>query len=103
MCPTGQLRKGETVRLLHVVPTYLPAVRYGGPVFAVHGLCRALASRDAVEVFTSNINGSSKSAVPVDLDGVRVWYFSSDVLTRLSWAPGAPASNRGANSRCGNE
>jgi glycosyltransferase involved in cell wall biosynthesis len=44
-----------------------------------------------VEVLTTNINGSGKSAVPVgvpvDLDGVQVRYFSSDVLTRLSWAP----------------
>ena len=29
------------MRILHVVPTYLPATRCGGPIFA--GLCRALA------------------------------------------------------------
>src|SRR6266498_1819843 len=28
------------MRILHVVPTYLPAVRYGGPIFTVHGLRR---------------------------------------------------------------
>jgi glycosyltransferase involved in cell wall biosynthesis len=80
------------MRILHVVPTYLPAVRYGGPIFAVHGLCRALVSRGhKVEVVTTNINGAEKSGVPVGvpvwLDGVRVRYFSSNFLRRLSWAP----------------
>jgi glycosyltransferase involved in cell wall biosynthesis len=80
------------MHILHVTPTYLPAVRYGGPIFAVHGLCRALVSRGhKVEVFTTNIDGASESevpiGVPVALDGVRVRYFSSDFLRRLSWAP----------------
>lgn len=80
------------MRILHVVPTYLPAVRYGGPIFAVHGLCRALASRGhQVEVVTTNINGSEQSAVPIGvpvaLDGVLVRYFSAPLLPRLSWAP----------------
>jgi glycosyltransferase involved in cell wall biosynthesis len=70
------------VRLLHVVPTYLPATRYGGPIFAVHGLCRALARRGhEVHVFTTNVDGSGVSDVPLDcpveMDGVRVHYFAS--------------------------
>jgi glycosyltransferase involved in cell wall biosynthesis len=80
------------MRLLHVVPTYLPATRYGGPIFAVHGLCRALAARGhAVEVFTTSIDGPANSAVPhgvpVVLDGVTVRYFASPFMRRLSWAP----------------
>src|SRR5579862_1891032 len=80
------------MRILHVSPTYLPAVRYGGPIFAVHSLCRALALRGHdVEVFTTNIDGSGKSdvptRVPVLLDGVQITYFSSTFLRRLSWAP----------------
>jgi glycosyltransferase involved in cell wall biosynthesis len=80
------------MRILHVVPTYLPAVRYGGPIFAIHGLCRALVSRGhEIQVFTTNINGREKSGVsvgvPVWLDGVQVRYFSSPFLKRLSWAP----------------
>jgi glycogen synthase len=48
------------MRILHVVPSYLPAVRYGGPIFAVHGLCRALAARGhEVQVFTTNIDGAA--------------------------------------------
>jgi glycosyltransferase involved in cell wall biosynthesis len=80
------------MRLLHVVPTYLPAVRYGGPIFAVHALCRALAARGhAVEVFTTSIDGPGNAPVPHDqpvmLDGVKIRYFASPALRRLSWAP----------------
>src|SRR6266567_5101717 len=80
------------MRILHVVPSYLPAVRYGGPIFSVHGLCRALAARGHhVEVLTTNVDGSSNSAVPlgvpVSLDGVHVSYFPSKVLRRLYWSP----------------
>jgi hypothetical protein len=53
------------MRILHVVPSYLPAVRYGGPIFAVHGLCRALAARGhEVQVFTTNIDGAALYRVP---------------------------------------
>ncbi len=80
------------MKLLHVVPTYLPAVRYGGPIFAVHGLCRALVERGhQVEVFTTSVNGMEDSdvpiGVPVSVDGVMVRYFQSKLLRRLFWAP----------------
>jgi glycosyltransferase involved in cell wall biosynthesis len=80
------------MRILHVVPTYLPATRYGGPIVAVHSLCRALAARGhAVEVFTTSIDGPNNTAVPHDrpvmLDGVKVRYFASRRLRRLSYAP----------------
>ena len=79
------------MRILHVVPTYLPARRYGGPIIAVHGLCKALAARGhEVHVFTTNIDGAGVSAVPlntpVDLDGVRVHYFPTR-FRRLYWSP----------------
>lgn len=87
------------MRLLHVVPTYLPATRYGGPIFAVHGLCRALAARGhTVEVFTTSIDGAADSAVPhgvpVMRDGVTVRYFASKVLRRLAFAPALARSLR---------
>lgn len=79
------------MRILHVVPTYLPATRYGGPIFAVHGLCRALAARGhEVEVFTTNVDGAGVSDVPVgvrtELDGVGVHYFAS-TLRRVYYSP----------------
>ena len=33
------------MRILHVIPTYLPATRYGGPIVAAHALARALIAR----------------------------------------------------------
>ena len=88
------------MRLLHVVPTYLPARRYGGPIVAVHGLCRALAARGHdVEIYTTSIDGPSDSAVPhhepVALDGVTVHYFASPCLRRLSYAPALGRALRG--------
>ncbi len=80
------------LRLLHVVPTYLPAVRYGGPIQSVHALCRALAAQGHVtDVFTTNVDGPGDSDVPlerpVDLEGVQVTYFPSKQLRRLYWSP----------------
>jgi glycosyltransferase involved in cell wall biosynthesis len=79
------------VKILHVVPTYLPARRYGGPIVAVHGLCRALAARGhQVDVFTTNVDGDGVLDVPVgspvEMDGVRVHYFPSP-MSRLYWSP----------------
>jgi glycosyltransferase involved in cell wall biosynthesis len=80
------------LRFLHVVPTYLPAVRYGGPIRSVHALCRALAADGHdVHVFTTSVDGSADSDVPlqrpVDLEGVKVTYFPSERLRRLYWSP----------------
>jgi glycosyltransferase involved in cell wall biosynthesis len=84
--------RGEPLRLLHVVPTYLPALRYGGPIRSVHALCRALAAQGhRTDVFTTNVDGPRDSDVPletpVDLDGVKVTYFPSRHLRRLYWSP----------------
>lgn len=80
------------MKILHVVPSYLPAVRYGGPIVSVHGLCKALAALGhEVHVFTTNVDGAGNSNVPlgqpVDLDGVKVWYFPVPTLRRMYWSP----------------
>jgi glycosyltransferase involved in cell wall biosynthesis len=87
------------MRVLHVVPTYIPAYRYGGPIHSVHGLCQALARRGhQIEVFTTNVDGPGDTDValeqPVDLDGVTVWYFPSRRLRRLYWSPPMGAALR---------
>src|SRR3954471_9492384 len=79
------------MRVLHVVPTYAPAWRYGGPIVAVHGLCKALVARGhEVDVFTTNVDGDGVLDVPTDRpverDGVRVRYFPAR-LRRLYWSP----------------
>ena len=74
------------------MPSYFPAVRYGGPIYSVHGLVRGLAERGhEVHVYTTNVNGSGISDVPlgqpVDLEGVKVWYFPVTWPRRLYRAP----------------
>lgn len=68
------------MRILHVVPTYLPAWRYGGPIQSVHGLCKALVKRGhEIDVYTTNVDGPRNSDVPIatpmPIDGVQVTYF----------------------------
>jgi glycosyltransferase involved in cell wall biosynthesis len=80
------------MKILHVTPTYLPAVRYGGPIYSVHGLCRVLVGLGhEVHVFTTNVDGEGNSdvnlATPVDVDGVMVWYFPSRYFRRLYFSP----------------
>jgi len=80
------------LKILHVVPTYFPATRYGGPIYSVHGLCAGLVRDDnEVHVFTTNVDGDRESKVPleteVDLDGVKICYFPSIRLRRLYYSP----------------
>lgn len=68
------------MRILHVVPTYFPARRYGGPIESVHALNKYLVRRGTeVTVYTTAIDGPNNLNVPlnvpVDLDGVKVNYF----------------------------
>ena len=80
------------MKILHVVPSYLPATRYGGPIVSVHQLCAALVrAGHQVDVATTNVDGPGDSAVElacrVDRDGVGVHYFPSRRLRRLYWSP----------------
>jgi glycosyltransferase involved in cell wall biosynthesis len=79
------------MRILHVVPTYLPATRYGGPIYSVHGLAKAQAALGArVDVLTTNVDGPFDSdvplGVPVERDGVRVFYFASQFGRRIYYS-----------------
>lgn len=89
---SGLLNAIATMRILHVVPTYLPAVRYGGPIYSVHALCRSLAGRGHdVHVYTTNVDGPGVSNVslaePVVVDGVTVRYFPCGLGRRLYRSP----------------
>lgn len=85
------------MRLLQVVPTYYPAVRYGGPIRSVHGLASALVRRGhEVHVYTTSMDGPGDLevplGVPVDLDGVKVHYFRVPALRRLAFSPSLAAA-----------
>ena len=91
--PGGGSPLWPRLRILHVTPTYLPAVRYGGPIVSVHGLCKSLAARGHdISVFTTNLDGDGVSAVALDapcvIDGVKVHYFPVGLGRRLFRAPG---------------
>jgi len=80
------------MKILHVVPSYLPAWRYGGPIRSVHGLARAQAAAGhAVEVVTTDADGPGRLDVPtdrpVDRDGVAVHYCRLGVPARLYRSP----------------
>ena len=85
-------RVSSTMKILHVVPTYYPAARYGGPIRSVHGLASALAAQGHdIHVYTTNADGKGVLPVPLDrptqLDGVNVWYFATSVGRRLYRSP----------------
>lgn len=85
------------MRILHVVPSYYPAIRYGGTILSVHDLSSGLASLGHdVEVFTTNRDGPATTSVPVGtpvvLDGVRITYFAAGLLPRLYFAPAMKAA-----------
>ena len=79
------------LRLLHITPTYIPAYRYGGPIYSVHALCRSLAAAGHdVHVLTTSVDGPTDSKVshdrPVEIDGVQVNYCRSRWMRRLYWS-----------------
>ena len=80
------------MKIAHVVPTYLPATRYGGPIRSVHDLCRHLNARGhQTNVFTTDVDGPGtievKSSNPCDIDGVKVQYFPVRAPRRLYYSP----------------
>lgn len=80
------------MRILHVIPTYVPAYRYGGPIRSVHGLAEAQsAAGDAVEVYTTDADGPGRSGVPTDrpvaVGRHQARYFRAGFPRRLGRAP----------------
>ena len=54
------------MKILHIVPSYLPAYGYGGPIQSVHSLNKWLVKKGAdVTVYTTNINGRETLDVPL--------------------------------------
>ena len=70
------------MKILHIVPSYIPAYRYGGPIESVHNLNATLVKNGVeVTVYTTNIDGSNdldaSIGAPVIKDGVKIFYFKS--------------------------
>lgn len=72
------------IRVLHVVPTFYPAVRFGGPIHSLLGLCDGLSrtGQVSVRVLTTDSNGPTRrQRLPVRSfplrrsDGFDIYYF----------------------------
>ena len=68
------------MKILHIIPSYLPAKLASGAIKPTHYLNKALVEKGIeVVVYTMNIDGNKKLDVPlgkeVNLDGVKVFYF----------------------------
>jgi len=68
------------MRILQIVPHYIPAFRYGGPLKVAHALGKALVKNGHdVIVYTTNMacedsNLDMPIDVPVKIDGVNIYY-----------------------------
>src|SRR5439155_23062515 len=48
----------NSLKILHVTPSFYPAVVYGGPTYSVYGLCRSLIHQGCLlRVLTTDANG----------------------------------------------
>jgi len=81
-----------SLNILFVTASYYPAVRYGGPIYTVRGLARALVERGhRVVVYTTDVDGDERvdieTGVAHTIDGVEVWFFPSK-YPRIFWSRG---------------
>ena len=81
------------MKLLQVIPSYLPGRCFGSPIRRVHGLSKALVERGhEVHVWTTDRGESEQLDVSCgerrEFDGVRVRYFAVRGPGRLRYAPG---------------
>ena len=70
------------MKILHYIPTYAPAWKFGGPVLSVSQLCEALAGQGhEVEVVTSDAGIAPEEGLPTGMrlsrNGVAVTYHKS--------------------------
>jgi glycosyltransferase involved in cell wall biosynthesis len=79
------------MKVLHIIPSYEPAWHLGGVVSAVSQLCRGLVQQGLeVTVFTTDSGKDRRMPVPlhtpVELDGVNVWYFKTDLVLSFAYS-----------------
>lgn len=68
------------MKVLQIIPHYLPAYQYGGPIYSVHNLAKAMVEKGVdVSVWTTNLGLKDRYDIPlceeVLIDGVKVYYF----------------------------
>ncbi len=80
------------MKILCVIPAYIPAHEIGGPVKTTHDLCKTLVRKGVeVSVYTTDVNAFSRVEVPlqktVDVEGVKVTYFPVKNPVAYNYAP----------------
>lgn len=80
------------MKILHIMPSYLPAYEFGGPVKTVHELCASLAKKGLdISVFTTNIKLEDRKDIKVNKeyvkDGVKVTYFPISFPRQYCYSP----------------
>ena len=68
------------MKILHIIPSYLPAKLASGPIKPTHALNKELVKKGVeVVVYTTNLDGQEILDVPlnreIDIEGVKVFYF----------------------------
>ncbi len=82
------------MKILQIIPQYVPAYRFGGPLQVAHSLGKELVGRGhEVVVCTTNVADETKNLnvpldQPVGLDGVTVFYQSVPRFRRWGYSPG---------------
>ncbi len=72
------------MKVLHIIPSYLPFEKYGGPVYSVHLLCKYLLKKSIdVKVFTTAKNFKEKDII----DGVEIKYFNYYGYEHYNFSP----------------
>jgi len=79
------------MKILHVTPSYYPAVKYGGPIQSVHLLNKFLIKKGVdVDVFTTTAGLENENIVYDDwnvIDNVRVKYFKYYGYEHYNFSP----------------
>lgn len=68
------------MKILQIIPHYLPAYQYGGPIRSVHNLSKAMVKKGVeVSVWTTNLGLKDRNDIPLGkevlIDGVKISYF----------------------------
>jgi len=81
------------MKIVQVIPQYIPAYRFGGPLRVAHSIGKTLVEKGhEVSVITSNMASEDSTLdVPIDklvsIDGVNVFYIKVKYLRRWAFCP----------------
>jgi glycosyltransferase involved in cell wall biosynthesis len=81
----------KNMRLVIVIPSFYPAVVYGGPIITSYSICNELSKTiPNLCVVTTNANGRKKLEVIPNIfhtvNGYHVKYYNETIISRFSWS-----------------